>query len=288
MRFPAATGYWPRGSWKGRDRVPCQEAFGLTALYNVYRFRGVDDWSIRVRAHRVEIREGGRNAVATYRAILRVDCHHHDPAAEARRLTDERNAEGYLSLGKGDFPTDCLRLVRGKDPERLDLRWIPGRRVPRLGFDQITEHLVRLLRAIGIRCDIVPNAGGGVLEMTVSAGQGRLGVYLTSDNRLEDAFNTVTRAVPAWLGTLPVLLLLYLQEQFPDGLTLTLGPKHRPANAAAQPRLHRADYWLGDDIAPYDETVRIAKALGLPGTPITTPITLPPLASEGDSPPLWF
>ena len=267
---------------------PCQETPDLTDLYDVYRFRGVDDWSIRVRADRVEIRQGGRNTLAAYRAITRADCLRHDPAAEARRLTEERIAEGCLSIGKGDFPGDCLRLVRGKDPKRLDLRWVPGEPVPRSGFEQITGHLVQLLRAIGIRCELVPDAGGGVLEMTVSAGQGRWGVCLTTDNHLEDPFDTVTRAIPAWQGTLPVLLLLYLREQFPDGLTLTLDPKHRPADVAAQPRLHVTDYWLGDEIAPFDETVRIARALGLPGVPAPTPIALPPLAGEGDTPPLWF
>ena len=91
----------------------------MAVLYKGYRFRAVDEWSIRVRGALLEIREGTRGARATYEGFDRDQCVNADPAAEMARREDERVRYGYLHYGHGHFPNDRLRRVGRTDPERL-------------------------------------------------------------------------------------------------------------------------------------------------------------------------
>ena len=264
----------------------------MAVLYNVYRLRALNEWAIRVRDGRVEIREGTRGARATYEAIPDDECAGGDPEEDMARRVRERVAAGYLHYGTGDFPNDRLRRVGRADPERLALYWSPCAPVSHDAFDTVAAYLAELFGRFGARAQATRIDASGALALIVSTDGGRWGVRLNRHSRLHDRLNIAPPRVRRDHGTLPVLALRYLQTRFPRALALSYDPQHRPDEAPPQPRLSPHDYWLGEDVAPYEDTLRIGEALGMEPVELRSPGTLPgalPLAVHGSAPPrLWF
>lgn len=199
----------------------------MTVLYNVYRFGSIDEWAIRVREGRVEIREGTRGARAIYRAIPREACVNGDPDAEMARLVKRTVAAGFLHYGVGDFPNDRLRSVGRSDPKRLTLYWWPRSPVSLDAFDAVAMYLAEVFGRFGARAGADRKDVGGALTLIVPTGGGRWGVRLDRHGRLHD--------------------------------------------------------WLGEDVAPYEDTRLIGEALGMTTAPLLGPRSLP-----GALPQLWF
>ena len=258
----------------------------MAKLYSVFCYNGLETWAVRVRGERLETREGGPSVVPTYRAIPRAQCLRRDPLAEMGRRIGGRIRAGFTRLGRGDFPCDRLRLVHPGDAERLDLQWAPRAWVPREGFDGLGAHLAAVLNELGWRATWAAPADSALPELTLSVGQVRWGIAREPDGRLEDAFRPTSRTVPQALGTAPVLVLLYLLQRFPGSLALRLDPQQAFDCSPLELRMTQHDYWLGDEVAPYGDTLRLAAALGMRLQPAPKPR---PVVIDGASPaPLWF
>ena len=200
----------------------------------------------------------------------------------------EKVDSGFLYCGSGDFPNDRLRRVGLADAPRLNLQWVPRGPVPRSGFTRVIEHFAATVRALGNPLHRVADVTEDALELRLPSGQGRCGVWLTEENRMEDLIRIRPRTVHEAHGALPVLLLLYLRERFPGALDFALDPDRTPKNLHPELRLAPHDYWLGDDVAPYDGTRQLAIALGMGPAPTLRPRPLPMLADGNAPPPLWF
>lgn len=266
----------------------------VTSLYRVFRRRAIDEWSVRVCGDRVEIREGTRNARTTHTVIPREECVRLDPQAEMNRLVKERIRCGYLTYGRGDFPNARLRLVAGKAPDRLPLEWAPRAPLHRDAFARTALRMVRKLCRAGVRADWEPNQETGVLEMSIPTPNrpwgsgGRWGVRLGSRGHLEDSFSPTPRTLSARYGTLPILALLHLQDAYPNAFAFTANPHWWDHDEEPAPRLARTDYWLGEEVGPYEDTVRAALALGIPPVPDRRLTPLPVLIDDSGPPPLMF
>ena len=260
----------------------------MAVLYNLYRHRGVDEWAIRVRGDQVEIRQGTRGARATYEAIDRDRCVNGDPAAEKVRWLKRIVRDGYLHYALGDFPNDRFRQVRGGNLRRLFLNWDARAAVSPQAFDNVAESLVEVFRRFGEEAEVRRDGILSSSTLVVPTPAGRWGVRLNLQNRLCVWQKTATTWIRPGQGTLPVLALLYLQAAFPSAIELICDPRAPGDGEAPRPRMAPHDYWLGDEVSPYERTSKIGAALGMRQAPVLRLRPLRVLAADAGPAPTWF
>ena len=260
----------------------------MPVLYNLYRHRGVDEWAIRVRGDQVEIRQGTRGARAAYEAIDRDRCMSGDPAAEMARREKDIVRDGYLYHGQGDFPNDLFRRVGRSNVSRLFLYWAARGTISRDAFGHVAEYLVEVFSLCGEEAEVRRADFCDRPTLVVSTPDGRWGVRLDLQNRLRDWHKDPYPRIRRAQGTLPVLALLYLQAAFPSALELTCDLRAPGDGEAPQPRMAPYDYWLGDEVSPYERTSKIGAALGIPPHPLLRLRPLPVLAADACLAPVWF
>lgn len=260
----------------------------MAELYSVCRFRGLDEWAIRARRTLVEIRRGARDTKATCETIERTRCARPDPLVEMKLRQADKLDSGFLYDGPGDLPNDRLGRVDLGDAPRLNLQWVPRGPVPRSGFTRVIEHFAERVRAPGNPLHKVADVTEDALELRLPCGQGRSGVWQTEENRVEDPIRIRPRTVHEGRSALPVLLLQYLRERCPGALDFALDPDHASKRVYPALRLALHDYWLGDDVTPYDGTRPLAIALGMAPAPTLRLRPLPMLADCNAPPPPWF
>ena len=208
------------------------------------------------------------------------------------RLVKERIRCGYLTYGRGDFPNERLRLVAGKAPDRAATGvGTHGRRSTETRsrgppFAWSESCVVPACVPTG-----TPNQETGVLEMSIPTPNGpwgsgdRWGVR-PGLSRPSGGFVQPHSANP--ICTLrhaadPGVCCIY-RIRFRMRLRSPLTRIGGTIDEEPAPRLARTDYWLGEDVGPYEDTVRAALALGIPPVPDRRLTPLPVLIDDSGPP----
>lgn len=253
-------------------------------LYTVYRHLENEsegtDWAMRIREQQLEIRHGPIDEPSTRVCIPARLCHEGTPWKEARLHTDTRLNEGYVRIGLGRFPDDRLALSVRDNSAALALHWASRTEVDKEVFSGLLARIKARLRGAGVRAIHSRSGVSGEPGLAVNAPNGVWKINRRSHGRFCEHNRPGIARVHETDGTVPVLVLMAIERELPGAVRFTWREPDRAQTVA--PQVTETDYWLGEHVAPFGDTRRVAHALGL------GPAQQWIIGGEDDPSPLWF
>ena len=263
-------------------------------LYAVYRRTGSQgapmEQAIRVCGNRVEIRSGRAGEATEMLRVFRNSCLAKSPWSEMKWRRCEWLRDGYALVGYAECEDGHLRVRHRVEPappeaqpndEGLSLHW--GTTAP---FD-----LRRLEDTILDTAKALRQAGLVAAARTIHV-DAWCGLCIETPNRLwairlqpDGALTEVGEQQNAARllkadGPAPLLALMRIERDFPGAvefLWLEQSDAWR-----LEPEIRADDPYLGEAVGPFEETVRVARALGL------CPAAAPLMCRQDGPAPLWF
>lgn len=259
-------------------------------LYAVYRRLdregNGEDWAIRSRHDRIEVRHGPTDAETSRFAVPARLCKDNTPWKEAGLHVDARLDEGFVKIGTGRFPDERLELAVRDDKAGLSLHWEAPRPVDGQTLCDVLYRIKERLRRNGVAAI---HSEGGLsrhASMAVMVPTGVWKVGQLADGRIGQHDRGGIARIDEADGTAAILVLMKIERELPGTVRFTW---REPDDAqAVTPRIRETDFWLGAHVGPYGETLRVAHALGLTPTPGLLSTKEWAIGGEDDPPPLWF
>ena len=243
-------------------------------LYMIYRRKRPDgkesDRAIRVQAEGVEVRGGHTGEETKFLHVPRDNCLNKDPWAEMRWRRNHWVRDGYIRVGYGEYPDGRLQMVHEVEttaPEEqpkdtaLALHWAAN---GYYAHDKLEELFLDIAKAL--------KATGHVVGARSLYANGWTGLSVETPNRLwtirQQPDGTLTAAGEDGAarlleadGVVPVLVLMRIAREFPG--TIEFLWLEQCDAWRVRPMLVPTDPYLGMGAGPYEDTLRVAEALGL-------------------------
>lgn len=237
----------------------------METMYTVYRRLDTEDtgedFSIRVDHDRVEYRSGAIDEPAVHGVIPAERCHEGTPWMEMRRRTNARLDEGFAKIGLGRYEDDQLRLTLRDNSATLALHWVARTAVDKARFSAVLQDIKARLRRAGIGAQFSPGGPSGEPALEVSVASGAWRLDRLSDGRFGEHMRPGIARVYENDGTVGILVLMRIDYEFPD--TVQFGWYAPGELQAVRPHVTLNDYWVGAHVVPFQETLRVANALGV-------------------------
>lgn len=237
----------------------------MEKTYQVYRRLDNEreglDWAIRHNGEQLTVRYGPTGEETRQFSIPSRLCKDGKPWKERGEHTKQRLRDGYVSIGVGRFPSARLELVERARSDSLALHWETVQPLTRRRVSELMADVHEGLRRSGFQPVHIREGLNGepglVLQLATRLWKlGRL-----PDGRLGERDQSGIARVSLADGTVPVLVLMRIAREFPDTVRMTW--REPDESQVIAPRIEKDDYWLGRHVAPFDETRRVARALGL-------------------------
>ena len=262
-------------------------------LFTVYRgTRGVDvawDQAIRLRGDGVEIRAGRTGEVMSLTRLSEDNCWAKSPWSEMKWRRCQWVRDGFRLVGYGVYENDRLQMLH--EAERVPQEAKPEDNRLALHWSATAMFAVQPLEAALIDIAKALRDEGAVAAAQSRYVEGRTGLAVELKNRTwtlrlqptgelteVGQQKSAARLLTAD-GTVPFLVLLRIDQVFPGSIEFIW--MEQTDAWAVRPLLAWGDPHLWADAGPFEQTMSVARSLGL----------APPLPVEGkdsDPAPVWF
>ena len=243
-------------------------------MYAVYRSKREDGTrcqrGIRVHDDRVEIRAGETGAGLELIQLSREDCLNEDPWTEMRWRRSQWISEGFVRVGYGDCPNGWLNTLyevgtadleaEPKD-EKVALHWAAPRHFRPVAIEGLFLDLAKALENTGhvVAAEILHS--GGRCGLNVETPNRLWTIRRRPDGLLAEAGKDGAARLFKADGVVPFLVLMRIEREFPG--TIEFFWLEQSDAWRVQPNLSPSDPYLGERAGPYQDTLRVAEALGL-------------------------
>lgn len=238
------------------------------------------DWAIRHNGEHVTVRYGPTGEETRQFSIPSRLCKDGQPWKERGEHTQQRLRDGYVCIGVGKFPSVRLELVERARSDSLALHWETVQPLARRRVSELMAYVHEGLRRIGLQPVHIREGLNGEPGLVLQLASRLWKLRRLPNGQLVERDESGIARVSLGDGTVPILVLMRIAREFPDSVRMTW--REPDESQVIAPRVEKDDYWLGRHVGPFDETRRVARALGL-GPEHSL------LAARASAPdPLWF
>ena len=266
-------------------------------LFTVYRkvldgSDAVTEQAIRLCDNHVEIRRGRAEEATSLAQIPRKECLGNCPWREMKWRRTAWVAEGYRLVGYGTYENDRVQMVHETDPvppeaqprdERLSLHWGTNALLTAQPLEDALFDIAKALRSEDVSASVQSRYVEGWTGLTVETDNRAWALKLQPTGELTEVGQQEMGArLLVADGTVPLLVLMRIEDLFPGSIEFVW--LEQSDAWLVEPAVARDDPHLGDAVAPFEKTLRVAAALDL----LLARAELLGEGTKGDPEPTWF
>ena len=257
-----------------------------TTLYTIYRrLHAVDEGEDRALGldddKNIVTRQGPIDASTECRRKPIAACEGGMPWRDLHLIAARWKRDGFARIGTGRCAQRRIELVARDDGPRVALHWQATEAIGTERWTRLMRDIAASLHDAGLRARCrqpkASRSDAPWLDVLTPSGAWRLNRL--SNGRFGEHGRAGVAAVYARDCTAPILVLMLIELECPGAVAFTWRASGEPQ--PVQPHLTPTDLWLGEPVAPFEETQRIAAALGV--TPAQRPRW-----NRDDTPSIWF